>query len=440
MDEFPGGREWEVDELALFSLNTDRLQHEISQASHLSNTALCAIDRLKIYTEAVDDFERDDLYQSITNLTMQWLATQAPHTCERFEGAQDRHGPMRARSASMNGKPARTVPVSEPLSFSADQSILFETLNKLDRLDNDSIPRFANDVENKATSGSSLTSKSGPGSSSTTGNAPEKLASSSNSTTLHIRFAATSGQTPNAQALKMSPIFVSGHIKPSDQNSTSQTSHFTFDSDVDRFRKLLDPTKIAVEVLELLQTPITVKDHALDRSFLLISQFHILPGQVRIGCSTKTPRNNLPWGCEVLKRNEPHAKFIWIASKYSQRVKEILHLELLGKRRKALECSCRCKIAPDWFEISLEAVVKTAKNWIDRMDQDPYYCTGDLKAGYVQTQSRMDQSQVSILEDGIMSFSVKDGSSDFAPPFDRLPIRAASPQLARRNIRRLKRK
>ena len=447
LDDFPGGREWEADEIALFSLNTDRLQHETTKANPLRNTVLCAIDRLRIYIEAVDDFERDDLYQGIMNLTMQWLATQAPNTCEPLKGAQDGHGPMRARSASTNGKPARTVPDSEPLSFGADQSVLYETLDELDRLDNDSMPRFANDVDNTGTRGSSLTSKSGmsnsgPGSSSTTANAPEKLGYGGNSTMLHVGCAAKPSQTPNAQGLEMSPIFMSGHMKPSDQDSTSQASHFTFDSDVDRFRRLLDPTKIALEVLELLQTPIVMnlEDPALDKGFLLISQFHFLPGHIRIGRSTRGPRTNLPWSCEVLKSNEPRATFIWIGCKHSQRVREILHLELLNMRRKVLECSCKAKIAPDWFEINLEDAVKTANKWVEWIDQEPFYRTGGLKARYVQTRSPMDQSQILVLEDGIMSFPVKNGSSNFAPSSDKLPIRAASPQLARPDIRGLKRK
>ena len=401
LDDFPGGREWEREELALFNLNTNRLWSTTSEINFISDDALCAIDRLRIYVEAVDDFERDDLYQAITNLTMQWLASQSLRTPEPSEQrAQDRVSSMRARSASMNSHSTRTVPKFGPLTFSTLQNTLSQTLRKLDYLESDSIPPYSN-------------------------------------------------QAPSTQALQISPVFVSAQINPSDGDPSSPATHFFFDSDIDRSRRLLDPTKIALELLELLKTPIVwnPKDPELDKGFLLISQFHLFPGHVRIGRSTRGPRINLPWSCKVLKANEPRATFIWIGSKYSRRVRDILLVELLNKRRKAFECDCKCKSAPDWFEMNLEDAVETANKWVDWIDQEPYYRTGDLKVRYVQAHSQRDRSQVSVLADGIMVFPVGDESgsshsqtldSDFAPCSDELPITAFPTQLARRNICRMK--
>ena len=313
LDDFPAGREWEVHELALFSLNTDRLRPTTPVSTPGGDDAICAINMLKTYVEAVDDFERDDLYQAITNLTMQWLAWQTLQLSEPLEHRViNRHGSMRPRSSSMNGQSTREIPKFEPLTFSAVQKTLSATLRNLDHLEWDSVPRFADHIENTSSLGSSLTSKNQPGSPSTTANAPEKLVSDNNSGTLHVGLAAASSQILNAQVSQSSPVFVSAQLEPCDRDPTSQASHFSFNSDIDRSRRLLDPTKIAQEVLGLLRTPIVLdqKDAMNSKGYVLISQLPFLLGQIRIQCWTKNPTSNLPWACQILKTNELHATSI----------------------------------------------------------------------------------------------------------------------------------
>ncbi|KAG7007264.1 hypothetical protein G7Y79_00010g027650 [Physcia stellaris] len=203
----PGGREWEVDELAFFSLNTDQSRPTTPIGIQTGHDAVCAIDRLKVYVEAVDDFERDDLYQAITNLTMQWLARQALQNFEPFEH-RVKLALVRARNLSMNGQSTRVIPNIDRSTFNAVQMTLSARFRELNRLELNSVPRFADHIDNTDGLWSCLKSKTQHGSPSATANAPEKPVSDSIATLLDIGIAATPSQAPDVPALKKSPMFV----------------------------------------------------------------------------------------------------------------------------------------------------------------------------------------------------------------------------------------
>ena len=205
----PGGREWEVDELAFFSLNTDQSRPTTPIGIQIGHDAVFAIDRLKDYVEAVDDFERDDPYQAITNLTMQWLARQALQKFEAFEHRVTKKlASMRARSSSMNGQSTRVIPNIDRSTFNAVQMTLSARFRGLNRLELNSVPRFADHIDNTDGLWSCLKSKTQHGSPSATTNAPEKPVSDSIATLLNIGFAATPSQSPDVTALLKSTVFV----------------------------------------------------------------------------------------------------------------------------------------------------------------------------------------------------------------------------------------
>lgn len=207
-------------------------------------------------------------------------------------------------------------------------------------------------------------------------------------------------QPHGAQALQKSQPTSSTLWGINDSDLCLQALHFSFDSDIDRTRKLLEPSKIAKEVLHLVQTPLMnrMDDSLLNKGYLLISRFAFLPDHIRLGHTKKGPRTDLRWGCEVLRANDRYATLIWIKSKWPRRVKNLVAIELLEKRRKAFKCDCKGNnFSPDWYEMSLEDALIIANKWIDWMDQEPYSDNGDLKSEYssgaVPIKERMDQSK-----------------------------------------------
>ena len=133
----------------------------------------------------------------------------------------------------------------------------------------------------------------------------------------------------------------------------AQISHWTFDEEVDRTRKLFEPLKIVLETMKLLQKPITgtTTTQSVDQGFIVIACFSFLPGLVRIVYSQD---QTITWNSKCSSLNESNGRFIMICikTKWVHRLKDLLYMQLLEKRRTSY-CNCVGGLKRDWFEMSL---------------------------------------------------------------------------------------
>lgn len=188
--------------------------------------------------------------------------------------------------------------------------------------------------------------------------------------------------TENDQVLTPGHSVILPTTAPSASQIDAQISHLTFDEEVDRTRKLFEPSKIILETMKLLEQPITdtkTKQSA-HKGLIVIASFWFLPGLVRILFSLK---QTTTWKskCAALNAENGRLTIICIKSKWVRRVKDLLYMQLLEKRRTSY-CTCAGRLKRDWFEMSLEEGLERANQWADWMDQEPYHDDGKLKLAF----------------------------------------------------------
>lgn len=96
LDDFPGKKEWPFDEIVGFK----RASYCLSSLSSktVSDELICSIDRLNVYVDVVEDYERDELQIAILNLTMQWNAAYGLKEYEK------RHKAVRKKACTECGQ------------------------------------------------------------------------------------------------------------------------------------------------------------------------------------------------------------------------------------------------------------------------------------------------------------------------------------------------